>query len=1537
MKTSFTPSVFWLPAFYFFRNLAQILILLLFCLCLSPFAQAQTIEWDKTFGGSGNDKLSTVQPTSDGGYILGGSSSSGISGEKSEPNRGGNDYWMVKTDAQGQKIWDKTFGSAGDDFLNVVQQTQDGGYILGGYSSSDKSGDKSQDGNGGADEWGLIANDFWIIKVNSQGSKEWDKTIGGIGEDQLQTIYQTKDGGYLLGGTSFAGISGDKSQSSKGNSDYWIVKINASGQKEWDQAFGGDRFEYLAELQPTADGGYILGGNSSSDKGGDKSEPNRINREKYKETHDYWIVKLSATGQKEWDRTYGGEVSEFLTALQPTRDGGYILGGTSNSGKTGDKSEGVKSTCRYSYCKLNYWVVKLNSTGNKEWDKTLGGNYSEYLTALQQTSSGGYLIGGYSESDQGGDKSDSNKIGNKGYNYNDYWVVTLDAQGNKLADKTIGGTNYDELAAIINTPDGGFLLGGYSHSGISGDKTEPNRDPDFTTNTNAYDYWIVKIDNGIKKDQNLVFDTISYKTHLDSPFTLSAKASTGLPVTFSIVSGPATVKNNVVTLTGKNGLVTVKATQTGNTTYNSVSITQTFYVYLPAPITKQWDQFLGGSADDGLATLIATPDGGYLLGGNSSSGISGTKSEPNRGRSDYWIIKVDVNGQKVWDKTFGGADSEYLKALVATPDGGYLLGGTSESGISGDKTEDRKGEPDEFGYPDSDYWVIKIDAKGNKIWDKTLGGDFGESLTSVAAAPDGSLLLSGLSYSGISDDKTEDRQGCNPEYPDYICYNDVWVVKLDRDGNKLWDRTLGYKEGDDNPTFLLATPDNQFLLGGTYNGYWLLKLDTNGQQVWEKRYFAGILQKVITTFDGGFLLGGWSGHSITQDKSEPVIGDPFWEYPDYWVVKIDVNGNKIWDKTLGGTSEDVLISMAETPDHGFLLGGTSSSKRGADKSEDSNYEDMWLIKINGTNGQKEWDKTFVNGGKYAFRDVIVTREGDYLIGGAFIPQQPTNEIEKGSNYWIIKLKEFQTSSLASFWNLRYGGNGTDNLTSTIKTQDGGYLSGGYTNSGISGDKTQISQGKNDYWIVKCDKNGKKLWDKRYGGSNDDYLNRVLQTQDGGYLLAGSSLSGKSGDKTEVSKGDRDYWIIKTDAQGNKQWDKTFGGSGEEELVKVIQLSTGEYVLGGYSNSPVSGDKTQASQGSSDYWILKISSTGTLIWDQRYGGGAAETLGSFIQTTDGGFLLGGSSLSGKSGDKSQVSQGGSDYWVVKTDKQGTLVWEKTFGGNSADEAYSVGMNSDNNYFISGTSSSGKSGNKTQASQGGKDFWLVTLDEKGTKLWDRTFGGSKDDELRASTYTHQGHYVLAGHSYSDISGDKTQDSQGESDYWAVVVDENGNKVQDLRFGGSGKEELRTVTQTKDGGILLAGRSSSGVSGDRTQPSQGSTDYWLVKVAPQTSPILAARQATVTAEPVSKTAFLNLQAYPNPFQEKVTISFTLPDTQMVTVKVLDSQGKAIATLFQEDANANQTYQVEWQAGKQESGLYFLRLQTAGKVQHQKVLLTK
>ncbi|KAA9331719.1 T9SS type A sorting domain-containing protein [Adhaeribacter soli] len=418
------------------------------------------IQWDKTFGGSSGDVLSSVKQTTEGGYILGGYSSSGISGDKSQGNQGTvayttYDFWVVKVDASGNKTWDKTFGGGSDDWLRSLQQTSDGGYILGGGTYSGIGGDKSQASQG------LF--DYWIIKLNSNGNKLWDKTFGGSDTEAFASLQQTSDGGYILGGTSISGISGDKSQARKGAVDYWIVKLDANGNKIWDKTFGGNLGAgtyNFSKIEQTSDGGYILGGSSSDDIGADKTQPSRGGA-------DYWVVKIDPAGNKLWDKTLGGSNTEILTSLQQTSDGGYILGGYSDSGLNGDKSQA-------GFGGKDYWVVKLDGAGNKTWDKTFGGPGHDELSALQQTSDGGYILGGSADS-----------VFNQSFRNTDYWVLKLDSAGNKIWEQTIGGNGEDGLQSLQQTSDGNYILGGFSWSAASRDKTQASQ--------GGYDFWIVKL------------------------------------------------------------------------------------------------------------------------------------------------------------------------------------------------------------------------------------------------------------------------------------------------------------------------------------------------------------------------------------------------------------------------------------------------------------------------------------------------------------------------------------------------------------------------------------------------------------------------------------------------------------------------------------------------------------------------------------------------------------------------------------------------------------------------------------------------------------------------------------------------------------------------------------------------------------------------------------------------------------------------------------------------------------------------------------
>ena len=272
------------------------------CFVSIAFSQAPAIQWQNTIGGDSSDWGHTVIKALDGGFYLGGGSKSDISGDKSENIIGdgydfydwdcecyihfnAEDYWLVKTDVFGNVEWDLTIGGDGLDAFTSLQQTPDGGLILGGISNSDISGNKSEN------SWG-DSYDYWVVKLDSNHNIIWQNTIGGIEDDYLSVVQFTADGGYILGGQSDSDSTGDKTENRLGaccHSDMWIVKLKPDGEIEWQNTIGGDNFEALGSISQTSDGGYIISGSSQSDISFDKTENSNGGT-------DYWIVKLDSLG-----------------------------------------------------------------------------------------------------------------------------------------------------------------------------------------------------------------------------------------------------------------------------------------------------------------------------------------------------------------------------------------------------------------------------------------------------------------------------------------------------------------------------------------------------------------------------------------------------------------------------------------------------------------------------------------------------------------------------------------------------------------------------------------------------------------------------------------------------------------------------------------------------------------------------------------------------------------------------------------------------------------------------------------------------------------------------------------------------------------------------------------------------------------------------------------------------------------------------------------------------------------------------------------
>ncbi len=507
-----------------------------------------------------------------------------------------------------------------------------------------------------------------------------------------------------------------------------------------------------------------------------------------------------------------------------------------------------------------------------------------------------------------------------------------------------------------------------------------------------------------------------------------------------------------------------------------------------------------------------------------------------------------------------------------------------------------------------------------------------------------------------------------------------------------------------------------------------------------------------------------------------------------------------------------------------------------------------------------------------------------------------------------------------------GGNSDDQLGGLWLTNDGGMVLGGRSYSYISGDKTENNRGVDDYWVVKVDRAGNIEWQRTLGGTDVDELLALQQTKDGGYILAGNSVSYNSGDKAD-NKGTFDCWVIKLNRFGSVEWQKTLGGDSYEFCNSIQQTRDGGYIVGCMSLSNASGDKSENSKGGFDFWLIKLDGSGNKQWDKTLGGSGDEFVNQAIQTADGGYLAVGLSNSDISGDKSENSRGLNDFWAIKLDKNGNKQWDKTAGGNDNDYVNGVVQTPDGGYALCGASASNISGDKSENSRGGQDYWLVKLSKTGKIQFNKTIGGIYDEYGQTIENTIDGGLILAGSSPSPISGEKTENSRGYNDYWVIKVKSNGAIDWDKTVGGNGDDYLRTIKEVDRNKYILGGYSNSDIGGDKTDASRGGYDYWTV-ILKGSSSFHSTSDDAVATSPVNKisvnTAENNFKVYPNPTKDFINVHI---NGSAVTTLV-DQSGKVISiNQINGDGKIN--------VSNLSAGTYYLRNNATGVTQ--KVIVAK
>jgi len=432
------------------------------------------------------------------------------------------------------------------------------------------------------------------------------------------------------------------------------------------------------------------------------------------------------------------------------------------------------------------------------------------------------------------------------------------------------------------------------------------------------------------------------------------------------------------------------------------------------------------------------------------------------------------------------------------------------------------------------------------------------------------------------------------------------------------------------------------------------------------------------------------------------------------------------------------------------------------------------------------------------------------------------------------------------WDHIYGGTLHENRTMFRTTSDGGFIVAARSRSGISGHKSQANRDSTnatqDYWVLKLDSLGDLEWERTLGGDGDDRVYDLRETPDGGYVVAGGSRSTLSGDRTEPNYDagqfiDNDYWMVKLAADGSIQWDKRYGGSGDDVCNVVLPLADGGYLLCGTSDTYLGGDKTVPNWllTSRNIWLVRIDSTRAITWQRMLGSPSGNTLADAIHTDDEGLLLLATTGGANGGDVSEWGiSGDSDIWLAKLDSAGAIEWENRIGGLLLDNPERIIPAGDGGYVIASHSRSLTSPDKTQTNYDPTgltgDYWIFKINAEGAIVWDRTLGTPTHEYMFGDVIrTLDGGFLAIGGSESfTAAGDKTEANLGFYNGWMVKLNNAGDTEWDRVLLDAGLGDDRRVVQLADSSLVIASHRAGPVGGYATDAVVGETDLWVIKIA-------------------------------------------------------------------------------------------------------------
>ncbi len=412
----------------------------------------------------------------------------------------------------------------------------------------------------------------------------------------------------------------------------------------------------------------------------------------------------------------------------------------------------------------------------------------------------------------------------------------------------------------------------------------------------------------------------------------------------------------------------------------------------------------------------------------------------------------------------------------------------------------------------------------------------------------------------------------------------------------------------------------------------------------------------------------------------------------------------------------------------------------------------------------------------------------------------------------------------------YGGSLEEKIGSVVNTPDGGMLVLGYTTSN-DGDIIK-NHNQNDIWLTKLDSNGKMLWSKTIGGSENDYGTSITSTNDGNYIISG--YSGSNDGDVPGNIGLHDFFILKITGEGAIIWSKNYGFTSHDHAHKIIQTKDGGYFVAGFADfAGIEGTGQTGNNGEGhsmraaapmhgvgEYLGIKLDSNGNFKWYRYFGGTQNDRINDIVEANDGGLLLVGSSES--TNFDVMHNKGSYDFWVIKLDANGKLHWKENYGGSGIDQAFSICKTGNNSYLIAGRTNS--TDGDVSKPLGNFDAWVIHISDHGHLIWNKTFGGAEFDVASTIKKIDNGNFVVVGNTRGNL-GDNS--NKGENDYWLFEIDNKANSPMfwQKTFGGSKIDIATDFYQTSNKELVLVGESQSN-DFDVTQ-NKGSNDLWVLKI--------------------------------------------------------------------------------------------------------------